>query len=122
MQDQKIILTKPQRSFLEGYFEDVLAGEFEFEGMEKAEFIERVSQMDFDDGMAMGTAHVRVGRNLNRMGLFDDFDVHGHIHGQSDEYVYLSFNSKGAEIMWDLMTKAAEEGRLLLPSKIIAKP
>lgn len=117
MQEQQITLTKPQRDFLEGYFEDILAGEFEFEGMEKTEFVDRLSKMDFDDGMALGKTHVRVGRNLNRLGLFDDFDVHGMLRDESQEHIYLSFNAKGAEIMWDLMTKAAAEGRLPLPDK-----
>jgi hypothetical protein len=119
MQEQKIILTKPQRAFLEEYFEDILTGGFEFEGMEKAEFIKRVSSMDFDDGMASDAARIRVGRNLNRLGLFDEFDVHGIVQADG---IYLSFNSKGAEVMWGLMAKAAEEGRLPLPHRTAMNP
>lgn len=117
MDEQKIKLTRPQRNFLEGYFEDILAGDFEFDGMEKQDFIERVSRMDFDDGMALGKAHVRVGRNLNRLGLFDDFDVHGIFQDESQEHIYLSFNAKGAGIMWDLMVAAAGAERLALSGK-----
>jgi hypothetical protein len=105
-------LTKAQVVFLEDYFENVLTSDFDFNTVEKPEFVERVSKMDFDDGCGRGVARVRVGKNLNELGLFADFDLHG-----TAELIYLSFSVKGAEVMWELMTKAAAEGRLQVPAK-----
>ncbi len=106
-------LTENQKNFLEGYFEDILFADFNFEGMSEEEFVERVSAMDFDDGSPALPGIVRVAKNLNAMGLFDDFDPHDSVLGQ---HIYLSFSERGARLMFELMTEAKEAGRLNLPA------
>lgn len=112
-------LTKPQKIFLEDYFDNIMSGDFDFRSMEKQEFIERVSKMDFDDGCSRDVGWVRVGKNLNERGFFDEFDVHGTIFDlpKTQGHIYLSFSVAGAEVMWELMTEALEAGRLQIPEK-----
>lgn len=105
-------LTDRQREFLEDYFDNILSFDMDFDGIDKDEFVKRVSGMDFDNGEPSTPGEIRVAKSLYHKGMFDDFDIH---EAFFQKHIYLSFSKKGAETMYSLMTEAKLEGRLSQP-------
>lgn len=87
-------LTKQQRAFLASYLDDI-SGDRD-DGENREAFIERVAQMDFDDGLASKPAVHRIARNLQRKGVFAELDIHDGGH------VYAVFSKAGAGALYDI--------------------
>lgn len=97
-----ISITPAQRRFLAGYLPDVLHGEnTTLTDASRAEFIRKVSAMDFDG--TGSPADCRVARNLRLAGYLDDLSVRDNGYGQ--DCIYLSFSPLGAEALFEIMDK-----------------
>lgn len=87
-------LTKQQRAFLASYLDDISGDRNDDESREA--FVERVVQMDFDDGCASKPPVHRIARNLERKGAFTELDIHDGGH------VYAVFSKAGAGALYDI--------------------
>lgn len=87
-------LTKKQRAFLAGYLDDISGERNDDESREA--FVERVVQMDFDDGCASKPPVHRIARNLEQKGIFAELDIHDGGH------VYVVFSEAGGGALYDI--------------------
>jgi hypothetical protein len=110
-------LTKAQTAFLESYFEDILFGKPELMNLPRDKAVALIATGDFDDAMAQPSARIRVAKKLNDLGMFKGFDAHNAVDGT---HVYLEFSERGAEVVYDLMKRAADDGRLVVPTTVVA--
>lgn len=91
-------LTPAQHRFLAGYLPAILEVDPSLHQAERAAFIRRVVEMDFDDGEASPPATHRIARNLKAMGLLSNLDIHEDVLGGA--HIYLEFTERGAEALF----------------------
>lgn len=96
-------LTKGQQQFLATYLAEVFYGP---EGeklklLPQAEFVAKVSTMDFDDGEPCTAGNARIAQNLYQKGVFAKVDIHAGAGG-SNKFIYLRFSPVSAELLYQL--------------------
>lgn len=97
-------LTSAQRKFLSGYLPDILHGaNADLVNAGRAEFVRRVTDLDFDDGEAASAGAQRVARRLKEAGLLSSLDIHPGAAG--GEHIYLAFSTAGAQTLFELSAK-----------------
>lgn len=97
-------LTPAQHRFLAGYLPDIVHGDnADLATVDRAEFIKRVSQMDFDGCDTATRGAQRVALNLHKAGLLSDLDIHLDIAG--GWHIYLQFSEQGAAALYEIQQK-----------------
>lgn len=106
-------LTKLQLSFMSGYL-----GCLDEETMnmlvneDESGFVKRVSRSDFDDGEETPQRFRTAASGLNKIGFFDDMDVHADLCG--GKHLYVSFSEKGAKMIYQIGREAVTAGRAII--------
>lgn len=99
-------LTPAQHKFLAGYLPDILHGDnANLARADRAEFVRRVTDMDFDDGEAASIGEQRIARNLRTAGLLSNLDIHMDVSG--GRHIYLIFSTAGAHALFEINAKNA---------------
>lgn len=93
-------LTRQQRAFMQSYLKEILASD-DLVNLEKKEFINRVSNMDFDDGDTSYPNVIAVAKRMKSLGYFDELDVHEDKLG--GKHIYVEMNKKSAVYLWNLL-------------------
>lgn len=102
-----VVLTAAQVAFLTSYVDDVCFGEDEvLKSAEKAEFVSRVTRMEFDGPATRGER--AVARHLAKKGLIGR--LHAHPDGPGAECIAVVFSEAGAGAMWQVMRGGEKEG------------
>ena len=97
-------LTPAQRKFLAGYLPDILHGDnADLGDVPRAEFVQRVTGMDFDDSDVATLGMRRVATRLADTGFISALDIHPDVAGQP--HIYLLFTETGANALFEINAK-----------------